>query len=891
MCPMPVQLQSAWANNQYMSVFMAVLMKTLGCRSHLRSMWLHLLAASWLIPAASFTAQASEELPPVLVRGLRQSLNQAIDLRARSTNLVDSAFAEDIARMPDLSVADALQRVTGLQVGRDRGDSTAISIRGLGLGSTTLNGQEVFSARLGRALDTNVIPADMLAAVVVHKTSSARHVEGGLGGSLDLRTFRPFDLPDHTVIGSLRWLNGKLAGHTQPQRVALASHRWQTASGQAGWLVSLADQRRAFREDQLSVGAPSFRPDIGNDAGVIAPGGSTQTISAGMHHRRAANLVVEWKPDARWAFHAEASHATYATRQDSHQVSVGTSSTFLPGSVALAPGSSDLQRITWTAAPVSVLSFARDTVDRTRMWRVGGSWSADTWRVSAEAGRVDSASNLLFSGALLSATAPRFSQDLGSPLPAATVSGLDLQSPEAFKYAGLAYRANHLEGSMPTAQVDLTLQPAANDMDLIRVDAGLRMARRRATNAPGLIVADRSLGGLPARDWPSLTGVPPQTSFFGGQGAMVLPLPVAYNLANARDPAALWSLFGVTARIPQAGNPLSVWTIDESTDAAYVQGLFAADDQRLEVELGLRLIQTRLQVSGGSSAPPLAAASVAPVQSDYVSALPSIHLRWQPTAGSTWRLALTRAIARPDFPQLSPALSLVSNSINPSLNQGSAGNPGLRPVRTNNLDISYDRSVGPDTALQATFFAKHVAGFVTNISSPETHDGLAYQVTRPQNGGAGSVRGVELAAHHFARPRSAWVRGAGIQLNYTFCDSDTQVGDVGKQPLPNLSRHSANVIGILERGDWSARLALNWRSAYLTGFTSVVGVGRLPVYVAPQTWADLSASWRWSPRVTLSLTGLNVLNTVRRSDYGAPSRPESRWLGDTQWGLGMSIGY
>lgn len=75
--------------------------------------------------------------------------------------------------------------------------------------------------------------------------------------------------------------------------------------------------------------------------------------------------VVQWRPDAAWDLFAEASNTRLRTTQDSYQINVTASPTLDPATVRLHPGTNDLEHITWTNAPISVLSFARDTVDRT----------------------------------------------------------------------------------------------------------------------------------------------------------------------------------------------------------------------------------------------------------------------------------------------------------------------------------------------------------------------------------------------------------------------------------------------------------------------------------------------------------------------------------------------
>ena len=127
----------------------------------------------------------AQEAPTVLVAGKRASLISAQDIKRERIGIVDAVVAEDITRMPDVSVTDALQRITGVQILRDRGEGAGVAIRGLTQMETTLKGREVFTAGTGRNLDFADIPAELLAGIDVYKTSSADLPERGVGGTID----------------------------------------------------------------------------------------------------------------------------------------------------------------------------------------------------------------------------------------------------------------------------------------------------------------------------------------------------------------------------------------------------------------------------------------------------------------------------------------------------------------------------------------------------------------------------------------------------------------------------------------------------------------------------------------------------------------------------------
>jgi TonB-dependent receptor len=368
----------------------------------------------------------------------------------------------------------------------------------------------------------------------------------------------------------------------------------------------------------------------------------------------------------------------------------------------------------------------------------------------------------------------------------------------------------------------------------------------------------------------------PYSDFFPGQGVPGIGSFLVADLSSARDATGLRNAFGITAPVPASANPLSLWDIREDTRTAYAMTTFKGGALPFDGNAGLRVVHTREQVSGSRTVPATGAIAPIDVDSGTTDILPSANLRYRLRDGLYLRAAASKTITHPDFNQLSPSLTLTPNTVNPSLNQGNAGNPDLKAVRSTNWDLAVERYVDRTTSLYSTVFLKHVDGFVTNVSGPETHDGAVYQVSRPRNGNAASIAGAEAGYQQFFDTLPGWMNGLGMQANATYVHSS------GSQPLPNLSRHSVNLVGMYEKDALSARIAYNWRAKFLSGYANVVGVGSLPVYMRGYGWLDASLSVRLGDRVSLSLEGTNLLRTVRSAYYGVPTRPQSAWLNDRQ---------
>lgn len=842
-------------------------------------------AAPWDEAAAS-EPPASARMPTMVVQGKYASLASALEIKQEKIEIVDSVVAEDINKLPDFNVTDALSRVTGVQILRDRGEGAGVAIRGLTQMETTLNGREVFTAGVGRSINFADIPSEMLAGIDVYKTSSADHLEGGVGGMIDLRTHRPFDFAGSEVGGSVRSIYGDLVKKSEPQYSMLASSRWRTENhGEFGMLVNAAYQKRAWREDQKSTGNPVARTDLVAGRTVVAPNGTSETTSVGQRERTSADVVLQWRPFSGLELYAEGGYVKFNTMQDSYQINVGASPTFVAGSPVLFPGTNDLQGITWTNAPVSILGFARDTVDETKQVAIGSVWTEKATTLKADISRTDSYNNLFFSGTTLSGNAANFSQNLSGNAPSTGITGTNLLDPANFKYTSLAYRVLPYYSDLTAARLDGEYQFTGGFLDTL--SAGLRIARRTANNGSGLIFGDAAVAGIPAANMPGYTQPNPYGDFFPGTGGV--GNFIVGNPDSARDPATMYRNFGNTTPLPAAGNPLSAWRINEETQAAYLMGKFNGLGMALEGNTGLRAVRTQEAVTGSQSVP---GSGIAPIDisSAYVDYLPSANVRYRVNEGLYLRSALSRTITRPNFDQLSPSLTLLQNTVNPALNQGGAGNPELKPIRADNLDVAIERYIDPVTAVYLTGFFKRVDGFVTTVSSPEVHGGVTYQVSRPQNSTPANIKGFEAGYQQFYDFLPGWMKGLGLQANYTYIDSETPNNVLGaKVPLTNLSRNSYNIIGMYENARVSARVAYNWRDKFMSGVTNVVNVGALPVYTKSYGWLDASLGYRISEKITLTLEGTNLLRTVRTSYYGVETRPQSAWINDRQIAISMAF--
>ena len=221
-------------------------------------------------------AQAQEATEVVTVTGVRASLNNALEAKQNAGQIIDSIVAEDIGKLPDSTLVESLQHVTGVAILRNNVEPNTVLIRGLPDIQTLLNGREIFSST-GRAITLSDFPSELLQRVDVHKASSATDIQGGIAGLIDIRLHRPFDFDGFKFSVSGQAVNESLADHIDPQLSFLISDRWNTEIGEIGLLFDMSYKDIHVRQDQVLLGQRTTI--IGPVPGAGSFGGSVCTIN------------------------------------------------------------------------------------------------------------------------------------------------------------------------------------------------------------------------------------------------------------------------------------------------------------------------------------------------------------------------------------------------------------------------------------------------------------------------------------------------------------------------------------------------------------------------------------------------------------------------------------
>ncbi len=207
-------------------------------------------------------ADTALDLDTVVVTGIRGAVMRAQDIKQEAPQIIDSVTAEDIGALPDRSVTETLKRISGLTVtgfaARDDTDhfsaeGSGVMIRGLTFVRGELNGRDVFSANGGRGISFEEVSAELMAGVDVYKNPNAEIIEGGLGGTINLRTRKPFDEPGRKIAGSIDYNYGDKARDARPSASFLFSDRWQTGVGEMGFLANVSYSELATQSDGIQI--------------------------------------------------------------------------------------------------------------------------------------------------------------------------------------------------------------------------------------------------------------------------------------------------------------------------------------------------------------------------------------------------------------------------------------------------------------------------------------------------------------------------------------------------------------------------------------------------------------------------------------------------------------
>lgn len=864
----------------------------------------------------------------IIVTGFRQSLQNAQNLKRNAAEIVDSIVAEDIGKLPDNNLVEALQRVPGIQITRNRGEGASLAIRGLSQVNTLVNGREAFSDN-GRSLSLEQIPAEVLAGIDVYKNPSATLIEGGLGGVINLKTRRPFDFKGFQASVSLRENYYDFIEQGKMQVSGLLSTRFDTGLGEIGILIGGAIIDSAGRRDQQGAEPFNDRYNIvdfnGNgvfggrgasnaaaqavDPGdrVLAPNGGGATIELTDRRRTALNTAIQWKPSSRLSLFVEGFYNRYDYDQYGYLgyanrgpllAAEDATFEFYEGTNVVRSGSYRNVEFTANGSIANTRSY---------VWQVagGGTWDAtDNFKLSTDIAYTRSRRRDDFGATRVgnngNTAGTRLDFDTQGDQVLLQLSGFDFQDITKYRFLESFQQRELAESDGVAARLDA--EYSFDDSFIKSILVGGRYTTRSVERRQGTQNHfPPAAPGQPANTFPATVlpeALAPITLASNFYRTGDVPNPMNYVLSVPihiqADQQRLCRVFGDPICTPRF-NPANTYTQDEETYAGY--GQINLDFESLGVpvdgNIGARYLHTSLSTNGVVTAP-TGATSPINQTSSYDNFLPSANLRFKITPQLFLRLAAAKQLTRPGFGSLSPTLNVTSLAASGILNIN-AGNPDLRPLRSTSYDASLEWYFARNGYAYLSGFRKNVDGFIQNTISRETVNLPAFpnvteaDINRPRNGDNGVIQGFEVGTQAFLDFLPQPLDGFGVQVNYTYVESEAPGPIVGQTvPLQGLSQNSYNLVGFYEKGGFRARAAYTWRDDYVET-TSGPGSGSLPIYVRPFDQLDASIGYEVNDHFDISIDASNIMNASTNTYFGETIRPRFNSIVDRRIGLVVRI--
>jgi iron complex outermembrane receptor protein len=272
----------------------------------------------------------------IVVTGRRAALEAADERKRRSETIVDSVVADDAGKLPDNSITEVLQRVSGVSIVRFAAlndpdhysvQGSGVQVRGLTGVASRLNGREIFSANGGRAIQWTDVTPELMAAVDVYKASTADLIEGGTGGQIDLRTKMPFDFRDGKlhVAGTGELSVGDMANKADPMGSLLVTDSFDTPIGRIGVLADVAYSQFSSLSQFIRT-EPYFKTRLSDGTDKFVPGGFTYGDEAFRYRRYGIYGAVQWAPSDDLTFTGTFFQSRYKSQSSDYGAQVSSQS-------------------------------------------------------------------------------------------------------------------------------------------------------------------------------------------------------------------------------------------------------------------------------------------------------------------------------------------------------------------------------------------------------------------------------------------------------------------------------------------------------------------------------------------------------------------------------------
>ncbi|QUL38153.1 TonB-dependent receptor [Erythrobacter sp. JK5] len=802
-----------------------------------------LLSTAVLI-AAPAVAQSQQEgdsqpgsaEPEIVVTGeISRTIESSLETKRQLDVIGDAIVGDDIGDLPDLSVAETLERVVGVTSDRFKGGASELSIRGLGafLGASFLNGREISSGSDGRDVNYGQFPSELINGAVIYKSQQASFIEGGVSGIIELQTLRPLDY------GKQRLQLQALGGYSdyedrvvdgEPFNYRLTASyvdQFQVGDGELG--IAIGGQiRRDTAPEDIYTSSSTYRPcntiegvdqsnncDFDTDANGNPSGASDQFYFVSNQYiyramatdadRDAVMGAIQYRPSPSVEINLD---AQYSYRDDIEE----------RANLVIADGRRDI--VPLDISPTgALLNWSGETrIENQSVWRqrteeylgLGGNleWSSGPVTLAVDVAysqtkrrqdekdmRIRTNSRVLYEIDKRGVEVPNLTFTDVSAVENNTGLVFDLDNHDLYNNGARARRRlENVDDEIFAVRLDAEYELSGGFFKSI--EAGFRYGDRFRLHDDGI---DATVA-LVAGNYANQAAIDARRDSF-----LVKDLFEGADTAVRGITWAAWdaeALFTALTGDADAGLPApGVSTrstqdaeVTEKTYAGYLQAnfdtMFGSTPARGNV--GVRIVRTEITSVGISSAletspgPDPDTITITEVgdpivnieTNSFTDILPSANLILEVAPDKLLRFAAYRALARPDQEAMSAALSFDDEADLGNLGSivSASGNPFLEPLKSWNGDVSFEWYAGPTSSIAVALYAKQLqTGFRTDVTPLTIEvDGTPTEVIigRTVNSNDKShLLGFEIAAQH------AFDFGLGFQASYNYADSNFEFPD------------------------------------------------------------------------------------------------------------------
>ncbi|GGY78621.1 TonB-dependent receptor [Cellvibrio zantedeschiae] len=782
------------------------------------------------VASAQTTPAATPEAEEIVITGMRAALEKAIEVKQSSDKVMEALSMDDINATPAVTIAEALVRLPGVNGSRDRGNESQAAIRGLGprMVFGTVNGREVASPEPGRAIRYEQYPSELVSAAEVYKTQSADLIEGGIAGSINLKTISPlsYNGPEATIRAGVQQNE---AGKDIPDYDPLGN-RFSAAlvhKFSDEFAVAIGASKQKQKNAYGSLQGWGFSSGDWNLDGKGAIGSTPWGVAAEVkkleQDREGVMAVMEWAPSDTLNVKYDFLYTSFAMSEEQNQTwgqdiglnpgpwgGWGIEDTNKDGrpdnllsNVVLVNKQAVAATINgWEGQIRHVLAgYSQENSGITQGLKFSYT-GIDNWKIDADISSSTAKRENYWNAIYLDQYAETWSYDLRGTPSISAPAGSALLTPEKASYNWISNvnEGSDLEDDLLSAQFDFKRDLDAGDL------RSLTFGVRTADREKEVIWTDFAMTRTDAAD--NGTAVKFPAGFLSSYTLDAFDTIPFLNAPSYKETAQL--IYGGVNYGAAAVNEGRYWKVEEKNNAGYVKLDFEGELAGFEYDANVGVRQVKISTESY-------ALNGAHVDNDFSKALPSAGLNLSLDDQQKLRFGVSRAISRPPLDEMRAGQYI--SAINTG-SSGGAGNPLLKPFTSDQVDVSYEWYFAPESLAALSVYYKDIENYIGNATVGSfTGQQGTFDIYGPVNGKGGYVRGAELT---FQMPFTFLpVEGFGIYSNYAFAESNIHEFAPSDNPLPmaGLARDTATLDLWYSNYGVDARIGWKYHSAYTSAFT------------------------------------------------------------------------